>query len=60
MAIEKKYNGSNLDFNTGLLYMEAFAYGFSLPQLLELTLYLLVHYLLYIMVMNIKKRKIFT
>ena len=29
IAIEEKYNGSNLDFNTGLLYMEAFAYGFS-------------------------------
>ena len=29
IAIEEKYNGSNLNFNTGLLYMEAFAYGFS-------------------------------
>ena len=29
VAIEKKFGGSDLDFNTGLLYMEAFAYGFS-------------------------------
>ncbi|MDG1440514.1 MAG: acyl-CoA dehydrogenase family protein [Flavobacteriales bacterium] len=29
IAIEEKFGGSDLDFNTGLLYMEAFAYGFS-------------------------------
>ena len=29
VAIEEKFGGSDLDFNTGLLYMEAFAYGFS-------------------------------
>jgi len=29
IAIEEKYGGSDLDFNTGLLFMEAFAYGFS-------------------------------
>ena len=29
IAIEEKYGGSDLSFNAGLLYMEAFAYGFS-------------------------------
>ena len=29
IAIEEKFGGSDLDFNTGLLFMEAFAYGFS-------------------------------
>ena len=29
IAIEEKYGGSELSFNAGLLYMEAFAYGFS-------------------------------
>ena len=32
IAIEEKYGGSDLSFNAGLLYMEAFAYGFSLPN----------------------------
>ena len=29
IAIEEKFGGSDLSFNAGLLYMEAFAYGFS-------------------------------
>ena len=29
IAIEERFGGSDLSFNAGLLYMEAFAYGFS-------------------------------